>query len=72
MAKLPIRIEPMLGEASEHAQMLLTIANATGRRVYEDFNGTDIVANPGDDSKKIYQDWFNRRSKKQWKLEVFQ
>jgi hypothetical protein len=42
-----LRIEPFLGHITEHAAILVRIADAVGCEVREDFNGDDLVALPG-------------------------
>lgn len=42
-----IRIVPFFGIIRLHAELLVTIADATGHEVRENFNGDDLVATPG-------------------------
>ena len=59
--QLPIRLEWMPGELSEHAALLCKIANATDRDVVEEFNGVDLIARPGQHATSVVNDWHQRR-----------
>lgn len=61
----PIRIEPMLGEVSQHAEVLAAIVRATGVEVREDFNGDDLIAKPGMTAREVHADWAIRRTARQ-------
>ena len=58
----PIRIEKMFGMVHEHAELLATMATATGRQVVEEFNGIDLIANPAEEVGDIMRRyWADRR-----------
>lgn len=60
-----LRIEPFLGHISEHAAILVRVADATGCEVRESFNGDDILAMPGDLPAEVEQEWERCRTLRQ-------